>query len=136
MQIVYMMHYKKHLRKGLIPNKVGECSMLDNTIKQLVNALDCYYKDNLIDGVSTDTHGSNYVVAVDYSVESVKCTMTDGTMTLDATLYYSDRKCNLYVRGYRDGYDTSKLDTIITEICDVKEVLQRESDVEVIVTLV
>ena len=39
--------------------------MLENTIKQLVNALDCYYKDNLIDGVSTDTRGSNYVVAVD-----------------------------------------------------------------------
>lgn len=85
--------------------------MLENTIKMLVNTLDYYYKDNLIDGVSTDTSGSNYVMSVDYSLESAKCTLTD-------------------------GYNTSTLDTIIQGICHYEEVLQRESDIEVNVTLI
>jgi len=110
--------------------------MLENTIKMLVNTLDYYYKDNLIDGVSTDTSGSNYVMSVDYSLESAKCTLTDGTVTLDATLYYNDRICNLYIRNYTEGYNTSTLDTIIQGICHYEEVLQRESDIEVNVTLI
>lgn len=110
--------------------------MLENTIKMLVNVLDYYYKDNLIDGVSTDTSGTNYIMAVDYSLESVKCTLTDGTVTMDATLYYNDRVCNLYIKNYTENYNTSTLDSIINGICDYTEVLQRESDIEVNVTLI
>ena len=110
--------------------------MLENTIKMLVNTMDYFYKDNLIDGVSTDVSGSNYVMAVDYSVENVKCTLTDGTVTLDATLYYNDRVCTVYIKNYTDGYNTTTLGSIITDICHYTDVLQRESDIEVSVTVI
>lgn len=110
--------------------------MLDMTIQKLVNAMDYYYKDNVVCGVNQEDTGSNHIIQVDFSMDSVKCTITDGVISMDATLYVVDRKCMVYIRGYHENDDTSKLDEVIKSICDNDEVLNHDNNVEVQVQII
>lgn len=110
--------------------------MLDMTIQKLVNAMDYYYKDNVVCGVNQEDTGSNHIIQVDFSLDSVKCTMTDGTISIDATLYVVDRACKVYICGYHDTDDTSKIDEVIKSICDNDEVLSHDSNIEVEVQII
>ena len=110
--------------------------MLDMTIQKLVNAMDYYYKDNVVCGVNQEDTNSNYIIQVDFSLDSVKCTITDVVISMDATLYVVDRKCMVYIRGYHDNDDTSNIDDVIKSICDKDEVLNHDSNVEVQVQII
>lgn len=110
--------------------------MLEVTIQKLVNAMDYYYKDNVVCGVNQEDTSPNYIIQVDFSLDSVKCTITDGVISMDSTLYVVDRKCMVYIRGYHDNDDTTKIDEVIQSICDNHEVLNHDSNVEVQVQII